>query len=98
LADDLQRFLEHRPILARATPWWEQTIKWARRRPAVAALLATLAVTLTGALIGMFFLWRQAEDERDDAIRARNEKESQRLIALKNQKEAEDQRNRGDKN
>src|SRR5207248_1651735 len=29
LADDLDRFLDHKPILARATPWWERAVKWA---------------------------------------------------------------------
>ncbi len=40
LADDLRRFLEHRPILARRAGLLEQGLKWARRRPAAATLLA----------------------------------------------------------
>jgi serine/threonine protein kinase len=45
LAEDLRRFLEGEPILARPTPWWEKTLKWARRRPAAAMLaqVSTLA-------------------------------------------------------
>jgi serine/threonine protein kinase len=39
LADDLRRFLEGRPIEARPTPGYERAWKWARRRPAAAALL-----------------------------------------------------------
>ncbi len=39
LADDLQRFLESKPIQARPTPAWERLAKWIRRRPAVAALI-----------------------------------------------------------
>jgi tetratricopeptide (TPR) repeat protein len=42
LADDLDRFLEGRPVLARRTPWWERLAKWARRRPAAAALVAVI--------------------------------------------------------
>jgi eukaryotic-like serine/threonine-protein kinase len=46
LADDLSRFIEGHPILARPTPLWERAWKWGRRRKAVVALLAvsTMAV------------------------------------------------------
>jgi serine/threonine protein kinase/tetratricopeptide (TPR) repeat protein len=46
LADDLRRFIEGDPVHARPTPGWERAWKWAKRRPAVVALLAvsTLAV------------------------------------------------------
>jgi serine/threonine protein kinase/tetratricopeptide (TPR) repeat protein len=40
LALDLDRFLEGQPIQARPVPHWERAWKWARRRPAAAALLA----------------------------------------------------------
>ena len=41
LADDLERFLAGTPIRARRTPAWERAAKWARRRPAAAALVAS---------------------------------------------------------
>jgi serine/threonine protein kinase len=46
LADDLRRFLDGQPIQARPTPLWERGLKWARRRPAQAALLAAGAAIL----------------------------------------------------
>jgi WD40 repeat protein len=54
LADDLERWLLYRPILARRSNWFERSRKWARRHPAVAALVgvsmaSSLAIT-TGSL------------------------------------------------
>jgi serine/threonine protein kinase/WD40 repeat protein/tetratricopeptide (TPR) repeat protein len=46
LAEDLRRFLADRPIKARRTPWHERTWRWCRRNPAVASLLAAVAVLL----------------------------------------------------
>jgi formylglycine-generating enzyme required for sulfatase activity len=55
LAEDLQRFLEGAPIHARPTGPMERAVKWARRRPAVAALwlgaFVILAVTGSAVLV-----------------------------------------------
>jgi len=48
LAEDLRCFLENKPITARPVRTWERLLKWARRRPAEAALLT---VTSLAALI-----------------------------------------------
>jgi WD40 repeat protein/tRNA A-37 threonylcarbamoyl transferase component Bud32 len=42
LADDLGRYLNGQPIQARPTSVWERTWKWAKRRPATAALIVVL--------------------------------------------------------
>jgi tetratricopeptide (TPR) repeat protein len=67
LADDLRRFLDDKPILARPVPPWEKTWKWAKRRPAWAALIGTVVLSTAG-LIGIG-LWFNAEvrHERDIA-------------------------------
>jgi serine/threonine protein kinase/WD40 repeat protein len=46
LADDLGRFLADRPILARRASLLELAARWAKRRPAVAALAAAVAALL----------------------------------------------------
>ena len=52
LADDLQRFLDDRPILARRPTLMERVWKWARRRPAVvAAALVLLFLLAVGSLV-----------------------------------------------
>ena len=48
LADDLHRFLDNRPVLARRPSVWEHTRLWCRRHPGVAALSAALTVALVG--------------------------------------------------
>jgi serine/threonine protein kinase/tetratricopeptide (TPR) repeat protein len=48
MADDLGRFLDHQPILARRPTWGERGRKWVRRHPAVvwsAAAMLVMAVT-----------------------------------------------------
>ena len=51
-AEDLRRFLTGEPIKARPAYFWERTWRWARRRPAVAALLAVSGVAVA-ALVGV---------------------------------------------
>jgi WD40 repeat protein/serine/threonine protein kinase len=67
LAEDLRRFLEGQPIQARPISAWGRAVKWARRRPAVAALLAGIvAVTLLG-LAGISWKWLEADRARTTA-------------------------------
>jgi eukaryotic-like serine/threonine-protein kinase len=46
LADDLCRFLEGRPIVARPLRIWERSWRWCRRNPKLAAISAVLAATV----------------------------------------------------
>jgi len=48
LADDLQRFQAGEPIRARAVGAAERTWKWARRRPALTALLGLVLLAMVG--------------------------------------------------
>jgi serine/threonine-protein kinase len=48
LAEDLEHWLRHEPIHARPSTAWEHAVKWARRRPAQAALVG---VSIGAALV-----------------------------------------------
>jgi WD40 repeat protein len=61
LAEDLRRFLDDEPILARRTGVIERAWRWSRRHQAVASLLAVLAVVLVAGFSGMVLLWARAE-------------------------------------
>lgn len=57
LADDVRRFLAGEPIHARPVGGGERLVKWVRRRPLVASLLALLAlVTVTGFAVILYQL------------------------------------------
>lgn len=85
LAEDLRRFLDHRTIAARPATRWERTVKWCRRYPAAAALIA-VSTLAAGASIGMA-LWVNAA--RQEALSERDAKEWQRMIAEQAKAEAE---------
>jgi serine/threonine-protein kinase len=71
LAEDLGRFLHDEPIRARPVGRVEHLVKWARRRPAVAALWGlSLTVALVG---GGVWLWLAQERAEQQAEAARQE-------------------------
>ncbi|MBI2479274.1 MAG: protein kinase, partial [Planctomycetia bacterium] len=66
LVDDLRRWLADEPIQARPSTIWERSLKWARRRPAVAALAVAVLVTLVGgAGISTYFAFEARARARD---------------------------------
>src|SRR5262249_35680142 len=69
LADDLKRFLDGEPTLARPASTLERAVKWARRRPA-AALLAGVAATLLLALAVGFAVHQVRAGQRLAGVRS----------------------------
>jgi serine/threonine-protein kinase len=66
LATDLERFLKHEPIQARAPRRVERCVRWTRRRPVAAVLLAAVAVLAAAGTVGGWWLYQQQA-----AVRAR---------------------------
>jgi WD40 repeat protein len=85
LAEDLQRFIEDRPIRARRSSTRERLWRWCRRNPVVAGLTAALALVFLTGLVGVAWKWRGeaaqraiAEEQADRATR--EAKLSRRLL------------------
>jgi ABC-type phosphate/phosphonate transport system substrate-binding protein len=71
LADDLERWMRHEPILARPARLREKLVRWCRRKPAIATLAASVALLLTTVAIGSaLFAWNLSEKEK--ALKASN--------------------------
>jgi serine/threonine-protein kinase len=85
LADDLRRFLDDRPILARPVSTTARTWRWCRRNRAVASLLAVAAASLLGGLGLAMVFWAEAEaNARSEAMQKRlaqrNLEDARRLV------------------
>lgn len=83
LADDLRRFLAEEPILARPVSRIERAIKWTRRHPAIAGLLATVVLVTAAGIAGV--LWQY-----DEAVAARKQAEANAEQAQTNADTAEE--------
>jgi formylglycine-generating enzyme required for sulfatase activity len=64
LANDLKHFLAGEPIGARPSGLWERGFKWARRRPATAALLGVFVLALLGLIGAAIWNHRQVQVAR----------------------------------
>ena len=85
LADDLNRFLAGRTILARPTSAVEHSWKWARRRPAVALLSAAVAAVTVLGFILVSWQWRRAENKAAAESAANERAQQARLVAFEKQ-------------
>jgi len=88
LADDLARLRRNEPIQARPIGMLGRGIKWARRRPAAAALVVVSTAALIGLLVGGWLVsaalaraYDLANEHADDAERERGEAATQRDLA-----------------
>ena len=106
LAEDLERWLRGEPVVARPAGAWGRTVKWARRRPAVAALLAVSGVAvlaLVAAAVGYAYsarledAYRAEAGSRSQAEAARRQEEIARGKAEEARRAAETQRQRADR-
>ncbi len=84
LADDLERYLDGRPIAARPVGAIAQSWRWCRRKPVQATLAAGLLLAITVGFTGITWNWRkaQAAEQRALAQAANAERQSAKAEAI----------------
>lgn len=85
MADDLRRFIEQKPILARRSNVVRNSWRWTQRNPLTAILLASITMLLLGlAVAGPVVAWKQAvlatneANSREEALRSKADAELSR--------------------
>jgi serine/threonine protein kinase len=81
LADDLERFLDGRPIAARPVGPLRRTWRWCLRKPVQASLAAALILAIVGGFVGITWNWREAVVQRQEALGQKREAVLQRQEA-----------------
>ncbi len=81
LAEELRRYLEGQPILARPVGRVERGWRWCRRNPVVASLLFAVAASLVGGTIVSTMFAIEARDRAEGETKNRVEAEKQTNIA-----------------
>ena len=90
LADELRRFLNGQPVVARPISRLARGWRWCKRNPLVAGLIVALFVTMLVGEIAFYWQWRRAEDKAADAgvaaeqsrVATENEAEAHKLTLL----------------
>jgi serine/threonine-protein kinase len=75
LAEDLRRFRAGEPVRARPVGKGERIVRWCRRKPGVASLLAALALVFLVGTSGVLWQWQRAHRQRDKAHREKERAE-----------------------
>jgi tetratricopeptide (TPR) repeat protein len=81
LAEDLRRFEVGEPLAARPVRGPARLWRWARRKPALAGLVATLLLALVGTVIGVsLFAWQAEMGRREQSKRLGQIKKANEIL------------------
>jgi WD40 repeat protein/serine/threonine protein kinase len=98
LADDLRRYIEGEPIKARPVGSLERAVKWAKRRPAIAAMLFIIFFLIATGVPALTILYLEAEEEAKLARKAEAGERTQKENVTKEKNETEVQRTKAVEN
>ena len=79
LADELKRYLNGRPILARPLGWHERAFRWSRRNPLPASLIGTTIMAIVVAIVAL-----GVSNVRTEAARKKSEESFQEAMSAVN--------------
>src|SRR5205823_1656980 len=86
------RFVEDRPVRARRISEGERLLRWCRRNPLPASLVAGIVLVFLAGFAGVFWQWRMAETAREDEKGQRDRAEALRQVAETDRAAAEKSR------
>jgi serine/threonine protein kinase/Tfp pilus assembly protein PilF len=89
LGEDLERYLDGLPIMARPVGPLRRSWRWCRRKPVQAGLAAALGLALIGGFAGITWNWREAVVQRQEAERQKQEALRQKNLLVVSQGQAE---------
>jgi WD40 repeat protein len=81
LADDLGRFIEKRPVLARRLNGAQRVWRWAKRQPYLAALGLLFTISMLAGIVGVSAQWRRAEGNAARAAASAEEAKANEAIS-----------------
>ena len=87
LSEDLQRFVDGKPTVARPITRFARGVRWCRRNPLVASLSALVVLSMIVGTTVSLSLAREAQQERDAAVVA--EREASHQVSLTESANAE---------
>ena len=104
LGEDLRRYVNGEPILARPISHWERLTRWCRRNPKIAWPTAVASFFVIATAVVSLTAWRmtatqalviaeerdEANEQRNEADKQRNEADKQKVIANQQQVLAEE--------
>ncbi|HOW73790.1 MAG TPA: protein kinase [Phycisphaerae bacterium] len=85
LAEDLERWLEGRTIVARPVGQTAKFWRWCRRKPLIAGLSAAMVLTFTLGFTGVLWQWQQSQRHATAEAKQRGRAETGERVALRNE-------------
>lgn len=92
LADDLRRFLNGEPILARPVGGFERAVKWVKRNRAITGATVAVVLALAAGTTVSYLKYRDAEWQQSKAEEGQREAKKQTELAETRQREADEER------